>query len=210
MGLLAGGALSKAAISSGLGHREVSGQLNKVSRLLLLEMCVEYTLPDKPNRRLQKYVLTEPGARRLGALRTGEGWTVSAISRTERVTHDRVIAQFIDPARPDNLGYCVFRCSRPPIPIEFGHPYDGDRPPVRRCSAARMEVIDHRFEAGRRRAFDARQFRAGTSSTAGPDTRVVLRSASVRAAPSASIDAATGCGPDRSAARIVTAGRWIP
>lgn len=71
MGLLAGGALSKAAIAGGLGHREISGQLNKVIRLLLQEQFVVYTIPDKPNSRLQKYVLTEQGTKRLEAMRKG-------------------------------------------------------------------------------------------------------------------------------------------
>lgn len=54
-------ALSKAQISSRLGHKEISGQLNKVIRLLLAEGNIEYTLPDKPSSRLQKYRLTAKG-----------------------------------------------------------------------------------------------------------------------------------------------------
>lgn len=56
------GALSKAQIATALGHRTVSGQLNKVIRDLLAEGRIEYTLPDKPNSRLQAYRLTGRGA----------------------------------------------------------------------------------------------------------------------------------------------------
>lgn len=69
--LLEGGPLSKAEMSSRLGHKEISGQLNKVIRLLLAEQNVEQTLPDKPNSRLQKYRLTGKGAALLASLRTG-------------------------------------------------------------------------------------------------------------------------------------------
>ena len=73
MGLLAGGARSKAEIAAGLGHKEISGQLNKVIRLLLQEQIVAYTIPEKPNSRLQKYVLTERGKASLEALRARRG-----------------------------------------------------------------------------------------------------------------------------------------
>jgi ATP-dependent DNA helicase RecG len=52
---------SKAEISAQLGQKEVSGHLNKVVRDLLTDKTIEYTLPDKPNSRLQKYRLTERG-----------------------------------------------------------------------------------------------------------------------------------------------------
>ncbi|MDD2456637.1 MAG: ATP-binding protein [Kiritimatiellae bacterium] len=61
LGLLGARPLSKAELSSGLGHKEVSGQLNKVIRLLLADQTIEYTIPDKPNSRLQKYRLTDKG-----------------------------------------------------------------------------------------------------------------------------------------------------
>jgi ATP-dependent DNA helicase RecG len=54
---LSSGPASKAELSEKLGQREVSGQLNKVIRDLIAEGRVEYTLPDKPNSRLQKYRL---------------------------------------------------------------------------------------------------------------------------------------------------------
>ncbi len=52
---------SKSEISAQLGQKEVSGQLNKVVRELLDAKTIEYTIPDKPNSRLQKYRLTEKG-----------------------------------------------------------------------------------------------------------------------------------------------------
>lgn len=55
------GPLSKAEIAAHLGHKDISGQLNKVIRLLLAEQHIEYTIPDKPNSRLQKYRLSDKG-----------------------------------------------------------------------------------------------------------------------------------------------------
>jgi ATP-dependent DNA helicase RecG len=69
--LLAGGAQSKAEMSSKLGHKEISGQLNKVIRLLLSEQNIEQTIPDKPTSRLQKYRITAKGAALLDSLRKG-------------------------------------------------------------------------------------------------------------------------------------------
>jgi ATP-dependent DNA helicase RecG len=73
MELLSGGARAKIEIATGLGHKGISGQLNKVIRLLLQEQVVAYTIPDKPNSRLQKYVLTKRGITRLGTRRTERG-----------------------------------------------------------------------------------------------------------------------------------------
>jgi len=64
--------LSKSQLSSRLGHKEVSGQLNKVIRLLLAEQTVELTIPDKPNSRLQKYRLTSKGVALLVSLQKGK------------------------------------------------------------------------------------------------------------------------------------------
>jgi ATP-dependent DNA helicase RecG len=55
--LLAESAASKAELSEKLGQKRVSGQLHKVMRDLIAEGRVNYTLPDKPNSRLQKYRL---------------------------------------------------------------------------------------------------------------------------------------------------------
>ena len=57
--------LGKAEISVHLGQKEVSGQLNKVIRVLMGQGLIEYTLPDRPNSRLQKYRLTEKGRQAL-------------------------------------------------------------------------------------------------------------------------------------------------
>ena len=65
-------AKSKAAISAGLGQKEISGQLNKVIRLLLDQQFIEHTIPEKPNSRLQKYRITEAGTSWLGSLGIGK------------------------------------------------------------------------------------------------------------------------------------------
>ena len=71
LSLLVDGPLSKSELSNRLGHKEISGQLNKIVRLLLAERNVEMTIPDKPNSRLQQYQLTAAGAARLNLLRKG-------------------------------------------------------------------------------------------------------------------------------------------
>jgi len=53
--------LSKAELSALLGQKEISGQLNKIIRELLQKKVIEYTIPDKPNSRMQKYLLTDKG-----------------------------------------------------------------------------------------------------------------------------------------------------
>ena len=65
LALLKPQALGKAEISAHLGQKEVSGQLNKVIRTLIGQGLIEYTLPDKPNSRLQKYRLTPAGEKAL-------------------------------------------------------------------------------------------------------------------------------------------------
>ena len=59
--LLEGGSKSKSELSKGLGQKKVSGQLNKVVRLLLVGEAIEFTIPGKPRSRLQKYRLTKKG-----------------------------------------------------------------------------------------------------------------------------------------------------
>ena len=61
LALLVDGPLSKSAIARGLGHRSVSGGLNRVTRRLLRDGLVEYTLPEKPNSSRQQYRITPPG-----------------------------------------------------------------------------------------------------------------------------------------------------
>lgn len=59
--LLAERALAKAELSQGLGQKQVSGQLNKVVRQLVTDRMIEYTLPDRPRSRLQRYRITAKG-----------------------------------------------------------------------------------------------------------------------------------------------------
>ena len=59
--LLRNAPLGKKPLSLRLGQKEVSGQLNKIIRVLLADQAIEYTVPDKSNSRLQRYRLTEKG-----------------------------------------------------------------------------------------------------------------------------------------------------
>ena len=53
--------LSKYELSSSLGPKRISGQLNKVVRSLLKQERIVRTAPQKPQSRIQKYRLTEKG-----------------------------------------------------------------------------------------------------------------------------------------------------
>ena len=55
------GSMTKSDIVKGLEQKAVSGQLNKVIRALLSDGAIEYTIPEKPNSRLQQYRLTDKG-----------------------------------------------------------------------------------------------------------------------------------------------------
>ena len=55
---LSDGPMSKAELSKSFGQAKISGQLNKVVKLLIVEGKVEYTIPEKPQSRLQRYRLT--------------------------------------------------------------------------------------------------------------------------------------------------------
>ena len=70
LNLLAAGAMSKAELSRNLGQKKISGQLNKVVRLLMVDQRIAYTLPEKPRSRLQKYRLTDKGREAAGSPRT--------------------------------------------------------------------------------------------------------------------------------------------
>ena len=63
--------LSRSEISIGLGHKSISGRLNEAIRLLMDDKLIEYTIPEKPNSRLQKYRLTENGKSRLAESEEG-------------------------------------------------------------------------------------------------------------------------------------------
>ncbi len=53
--------LSSAEIAAALGHQQLSGNLRKALPRLRKAGLLEYTIPDKPNSRLQKYRLTARG-----------------------------------------------------------------------------------------------------------------------------------------------------
>lgn len=55
--------LSKSELAITIGQKSISGKLNQRIREMLAEGLVEYTLPDKPNSRLQKYQIAEKGRR---------------------------------------------------------------------------------------------------------------------------------------------------
>ena len=70
LSLLMDGPLSKNELSSSLGQKRVSGQLNKVVRSLLEQGKVMHTIPETPQSRLQKYRLTDKGIATISGFNT--------------------------------------------------------------------------------------------------------------------------------------------
>jgi len=60
--------LSSAEIAAALGHKQLSGNLRKALPELRKVGFLEYTIPDKPNSRLQKYRLTDAGKQLLKSM----------------------------------------------------------------------------------------------------------------------------------------------
>ena len=50
-------ALSKSEIADKIGLKSVTGYFNRIIHSMLAEGLIEYTIPQKPNSRLQKYKL---------------------------------------------------------------------------------------------------------------------------------------------------------
>ena len=59
--VLRNGDFSKSAIAEKIGHKVVSGELNKQVRNLMKDGLIEYTIPKNPNNPRQKYRLTSKG-----------------------------------------------------------------------------------------------------------------------------------------------------
>lgn len=68
--LLTSGPMQKSELSKHLGQKAISAQLNAVVRKLVTDQLIEYTIPDKPNSRLQKYRLTNKGKTELTNLKS--------------------------------------------------------------------------------------------------------------------------------------------
>ena len=65
---LTNGPLARSGVVRGLRHKSLSGAIRKAISVLLRDEWIEYTIPEKPNSRLQKYRLTLAGERALKEL----------------------------------------------------------------------------------------------------------------------------------------------
>ncbi len=61
LGLLVQRPMSSSSLAEGLGHGQISGALKRSIDRLMSRGAIEYTIPDKPNSRLQRYRLTAKG-----------------------------------------------------------------------------------------------------------------------------------------------------
>ena len=53
--------LSSGRIATALGHKTLSGNLRKILPIMRTHQLIEYTIPEMPTSRLQKYRLTDKG-----------------------------------------------------------------------------------------------------------------------------------------------------
>ena len=90
---LADGPMSKANLSRSLGQKKISGQLNKVIRLLVVDGSIEYTIPEKPQSRLQKYRLMDRGRVAVERLSTQNA---GAWAQSEQSTHETPLRTHLD------------------------------------------------------------------------------------------------------------------
>ena len=65
MSILADQVLSSGDITAALGKEYYSGHLRRIIKMMLSDGIIEYTIPEKPRSRLQKYRLTEKGRQML-------------------------------------------------------------------------------------------------------------------------------------------------
>ncbi len=71
LNLLTESPLSRSELSEKLGHKKASGRLYNVIQDLRDDQMIEYTLPDKPRSRHQKYRLTDKGSTELANPKSG-------------------------------------------------------------------------------------------------------------------------------------------
>jgi ATP-dependent DNA helicase RecG len=74
--------LNTAALGAHLGHKTVSGELKKQIQRLREAGLIAYTLPAKPNSRLQRYRLTDAGKAKLAQISAVPSASFGAISPT--------------------------------------------------------------------------------------------------------------------------------